>query len=175
MSKPCRFIKYSEILNENINSNILDMIYNGKETKSYTLVDNKDFELKFNNMDSYFILLWINVKSGSKYTGLDIFKAIVSYCKKEKLSEIVATASRGKFKGLDTNGFYTLIKWGFESTKGIDWINTILDTNYKSWEEARDDGEFLPNWKKHGKESDVEFDLSKNSLSLRIFNKLLKK
>lgn len=134
------------------------------------VVNTPDFELKYDDKGD-FMFSWINTKT-SKYKGLDIFKALVKVAQTSGAREINALAAKGKTNGIDANGFYTLIKWGFESVKGIEWINKILGTNYKDMEEARRDPNFLLQWKTKGKESYVTFDTTPGSLSIQTLNKL---
>lgn len=134
------------------------------------VVNTPDFELKYDDKGD-FMFSWINTKT-SKYKGLDIFKALVLIAQKEGNKEINALAAKGKTNGITANGFYSLVKWGFESTKGIDWVNKLLGTKYQSYEEARKDPNFLPMWKEKGQESYVTFDTTPNSLSMRTLNSL---
>lgn len=137
---------------------LIDIIRKGKESKSYTHVNNSDFEIKYNDMDTYLILLWINIKS-DKYKGIEVFKALVKFSQEKNLKFIIAYASKGIFYKVETTGYYSLLKWGFIPLEGIDLINAALEGNYKSIEEARKDSKFLANWKEKGIAFDGIFEL----------------
>jgi hypothetical protein len=140
-----------------------------KNINNVWIVDNNDFQLNYEDKGG-FMFRWIYLKT-NKYKGKDILKALVKIAQKSGANEMSALASKDVVNGVETNGFYSLVKWGFEPTKGIDWINKVLGTNYKDLETAYNDPNFLPLWKTKGKECWVTFDLIPGSLSNRILAK----
>lgn len=155
-----------------INPIILDSIKQGKETKCYTHVKNADFEMKYSAMDNYLILLWIHIKPNSNYKGIEVFKALIEFTRTNNLPVITAFAARRKFRRINTNGYYSLLKWGFIPDKGISFINKTLGSKYTSIQEAYSDQEFLKRWKEKGAEFDGSFEVSPTSFSMQVLNKL---
>ena len=170
-----RFIKtlvYKKpILKESTNINdIYNLIQREKKNvNNVWIVNNNDFQLNFEDKGD-FMLRWIYLKT-NKYKGKDIMKALVKIVQESGDNEMSALASKDVVNGVETNGFYSLVRWGFCPTKGIDWVNKILGTNYESMDAAYADPKFLPLWKTKGKECWVTFDLTPNSLSIKTLYK----
>ena len=140
------------------------------DKKGLVLIKTSDFAIKFDTWGNTYNLYWIKNFS-SKFKGTDIFKELLKIVK-ERVGEkvIIATGIRGDFKGEDTNGYYTMMRWGFIPEGGISFINKILGTNYEKIEKAFNDSNFWINWKANGVQFDGEFDMSVNSLSWKVLN-----
>lgn len=159
-------------LNESsYNESVYDIITNTVKKKQgiYT-VKNNDFHIIFDLTDDILELTWITINT-NKFTGKEVLLGLIKYCKQFNITKIKATGVRDKHHGKDSYGYYVMLKWGFLPIQGITFINDVLNTNYKSFENAFIDSNFLPKWKINGIEFDGIFDLNQNSLSMKQFNK----
>lgn len=170
-------IKLKDILFESNVDDILDIIKNkmitGKD--GYKSIETPDFILKIDEVDTHVTLSWIYMKT-QKYKGTDVLNAIIKYSKSKGYKSITGFGIRGtdivkidgKSKTIETNGYYTLMRWGFIPDNGIKMINRVLKTKYPSLIAAYKDPEFWTKWKQNGKDYTGEFDIAPNSLSWKI-------
>ena len=152
---------------------LYDFIKSKTNTKDIIRINNIDFNIIFdiNINDKTLNLDWINNKS-NKYSGKDIINALIKLCDFYNLNKIKAVGAKGKYHNTNSFGYYVLLKYGFIPKDGIQLINKVLNTNYKNFEEAYSDNNFLVLWKEKGIEYDGYLYLNKNSLSYKIFNNL---
>ncbi len=171
--------EFSQFVSESSVNDILTMMKTQmKETKEYKDLETEDFMLRIGEMTSHITLSWIYTKT-SKYSGTDILKALIKYCQENGFKSITGYGIKGhdsviidgKRKSIVTNGYYSLMRWGFIPDKGVKFINKTLKTNYSTLEDAFSDKEFWTKWKEDGKEYTGEFDVSSNSLSFRVLDK----
>lgn len=171
--------EFSQFVTESNVTDILTIIKTQmKETKDYKDLETDDFMLRIGEMTSHVTLSWIYTKT-NKYSGTDILKALIKYCQESGFKTITGYGIRGtdsviingKRKIITTNGYYSLMRWGFIPDKGIKFINNILKTNYTTLEDAFSNKEFWTKWREDGKEYTGEFDVSSNSLSFNVLDK----
>lgn len=150
----------------------LDKALRNKRDKGNIIILNKDFELKFDTFAGLYRLNWIWNESG-KYKGTDILKTVLEVVS-DRLGDkpVTTTGIRGEFKGIQTNGAYTMLRWGFLPEGGVEMLNSYLGEDYVSLEAAFKDPVFWENWKKYASEYDGVFDMTPGSLSWDL---LLKK
>ena len=164
-------------------SNVIDELLNIIETQQvkddfYQVIDTEDFVLKLDNVGDYLTINWIWMKT-RKYSGTELFNAIIKYAENKGYDTIYAFGIKGKNlvkadgknQVIIVNGYYTLMRWGFIPDKGINFINRILKEKYESFEDAFSDPEFWIKWKSKGVEYGGSFDLTPNSLSFKILNR----
>ena len=146
----------------------------------YTIVENNNFSLKIDYITGdYLTLAWIHIKNKEYINGTELLKSLIPYSKKRNLKYIHAYGIKGydmayvnnKMKLITTNGYYTLMRWGFIPYKKEIFLNKVLKTDYKSLEDAYSDPNFWINWKERGIAYVGDFDLEENSLSYKVLNK----
>jgi hypothetical protein len=124
--------------------------------KSYLLINCEDFEIRYDNVDDENITLCWILKKTNKYQGIYIFNNFVEFLKGKNFKYIRAYCSNGitiyDHKIIQLNGYYTLLKWKFIPSKGINFINKTLKTNYKDFDEMYNDKTFWNRWKTFGKD-----------------------
>ena len=163
--------EFNEKLNVLDETLLYDFIKSKTNVKDIIKISNIDYNLIFdiNIHNNVLNLDWINVKS-NKYSGKDLINALIKICKYYNLTKIKATGAKGKYHNTNSFGYYVLLKYGFIPKEGIKLINKTLNTQYKNFEEAYSDINFLTLWKNNGLEYDGVLDLNPNSLSMKIYN-----
>lgn len=160
-------VKLVEFQTTSVPSLDFNVPYNKK--KGYHLIDNEDFQLRYDIVGDGLQLMWIHNKT-NKIKGRDIFGQLIKFAQSIGMTNIYAWWCSGTIDKMPATGYITGMRWGFIPVDGINFVNKVLKTNYKNFEEAYADPNFLENWKQKGKDFTGEFDLSPNSLSMKIFN-----
>ena len=154
------------------------MSNNFEKDRFYKTLETDDFMIKFDEITGDSLTIdWI-YNISNKIRGIDIFKGIIEYCNKKNYDSIHAYGIRGlgyvnddkQSVGVETNGYYTMMRWGFVPKNGVKDINKILKTKYKSIDDMYLDQNFWTKWKKDVNDYAGVFDLNKNSLSYKILN-----
>jgi hypothetical protein len=175
------FEKYSDFVFESNIDEVLNIIKNQmKEDKTGKKVETSDFILKIDDMTNHVTLSWIYTKTRT-YSGTDIIRALIKYAQEKNYKFIAGYGIKGfdiveiegKKTRIVTNGYYSLMRWGFLPDKGIKVINKKLKTNYATLEDAFSDSSFWTTWKDNGGDYTGEFDLKPNSLSFKVLDKQL--
>lgn len=150
-----------------------------KEDRFYYISENEDFTIKYDFVGEESMGLdWIYNKT-RKYTGTSLFKCLIQIGLENKMHMIKTYAVKGNdlikidgyTRAIQTNGYYTMLRWGFVPDGGINFLNGVLGTDYPDLETAYNDSEFWSNWRENGIEFVGFFYLNKDSISFDVLDK----
>lgn len=162
--------------------NIDYVLNNQTKKKFYYILEDDDLFLQYSIMeDSHLTLNYIKIKNKYNVKFVDVIKTLIELCKIYNLQYIRGSMEKG-FAILNNertmlNGYYSFLRIGFIPDTGINFINKSLKgiVKYENMEDIYMDDDFFDIWKEFGKPYSGYFDISKNSLSMIVFETYCKK
>jgi len=162
-----------EMLNESVSTETSDeIVINTTKPNGagHHVTKTADYHIIYDISSKLLWIVWINIKT-NKFKGIDILMKLIEIAKSKGCIGLTADWETGIIQGIEANGYYVGMKWGFLPDKGIKFVNDILKTEYPNFKAMFDDPNFLKMWKEAKVPYSGTFDLSTNSISWQQLNK----